>query len=38
VASYERNVAGYMVKSEVGSGFSNVTSLLDAYWNTVQLP
>ena len=38
VASYERNVAGYMVKSEVGKGFSNMTALLDRYWNVVQLP
>ncbi len=37
-ASYDKNVAGYIVKSEVGEGFLNVTSLLDSYWRVVLLP
>lgn len=37
-ASYDMNVAGYIVKSEVGDGFLNVTQLLDSYWRVVLLP
>ena len=37
-ASYDRNVAGYIVKSDVGDGFLNVTQLLDHYWRVVLLP
>jgi CheY-like chemotaxis protein len=37
-ASYDKNVAGYIVKSDVGEGFLNVTSLLDSYWRVVLLP
>jgi CheY-like chemotaxis protein len=37
-ASYDKNVAGYIVKSDVGEGFLNVTQLLDSYWRVVLLP
>ncbi|HZO13539.1 MAG TPA: response regulator [Polyangiaceae bacterium] len=37
-ASYDRNVAGYIVKSEVGEGFLKVTEMLDSYWRIVLLP
>ena len=37
-ASYDQNVAGYIVKSDVGEGFLNVTRLLDSYWRVVLLP
>jgi CheY-like chemotaxis protein len=37
-ASYDKNVAGYIVKSDVGEGFLNVTALLDSYWRVVLLP
>lgn len=37
-ASYDKNVAGYIVKSDVGEGFLNVTNLLDCYWRVVLLP
>jgi CheY-like chemotaxis protein len=37
-ASYDKNVAGYIVKSDVGEGFLNVTTLLDSYWRVVLLP
>jgi CheY-like chemotaxis protein len=37
-ASYDMNVAGYIVKSDVGDGFLNVTQLLDSYWKVVLLP
>jgi CheY-like chemotaxis protein len=36
--SYDMNVAGYIVKSDVGEGFLKVTSLLDSYWRVVLLP
>jgi CheY-like chemotaxis protein len=37
-ASYDKNVAGYIVKSNVGEGFLNVIQLLDCYWRVVLLP
>lgn len=36
--AYNRNVAGYLVKSNVGSGFLDVLTMLKAYWNVVRLP
>lgn len=38
VASYAYNVAGYMVKGEVGQGFSKAVEMLDRYWRVVELP
>ncbi len=38
VESYRLNVAGYIVKSDVGRGFMKVISLLDHYWKVVELP
>ncbi len=38
VASYNFNVAGYVVKSDVGAGFLRVVSLLDHYWRVVEFP
>ena len=37
-ASYDKNVAGYIVKSDVGEGFLNMINLLDCYWRVVLLP
>lgn len=37
-ASYDKNVAGYIVKSNVGEGFLNLTAMLDRYWQVVCLP
>ena len=37
-ASYDKNVAGFIVKSDVGEGFLKVTTLLDSYWRVVLLP
>jgi CheY-like chemotaxis protein len=37
-ASYDKNVAGYILKSDVGDGFLNVITLLDCYWRVVLLP
>jgi DNA-binding NarL/FixJ family response regulator len=38
VASYDLNVAGYMLKSEVGTEFLRLVQLLDHYWCLVQFP
>ncbi|HEY4180360.1 MAG TPA: response regulator [Kofleriaceae bacterium] len=38
VASYSLNVAGYIVKSDVGAGFISLVELLDRYWRIVELP
>jgi CheY-like chemotaxis protein len=38
MAAYEANVAGYIVKSDVGAGFIRLVSLLDCYWRVVELP
>lgn len=36
--SYAKNVAGYIVKSEVGPSFQNAVQLLQCYWTTVTMP
>lgn len=38
VAAYKEHVAGYIVKSEVKQGFSQVVELLNYYWRIVALP
>lgn len=38
MAAYDRHVAGYVVKSEVGAGFIELVGLLDHYWRVVELP
>lgn len=38
LASYDMNVAGYMVKSEVAGGFSSVVDLLDRYRQIIEFP
>jgi DNA-binding response OmpR family regulator len=38
VASYGCNVAGYIIKSDVGAGFLRVVELLEHYWKLVVLP
>jgi len=38
VAAYKEHVAGYIVKSDVGEGFSQVIEMLDHYWRVVLLP
>lgn len=35
VESYNLNVAGYIVKGEVGEEFGNLVGLLDHYWRVV---
>lgn len=36
--AYHENIAGYMVKSAVGPQFAKLTSLLDSYSSSVNLP
>ena len=38
VAAYKEHVAGYIVKSGVKGGFSQVVEMLDHYWRVVLLP
>lgn len=38
VAAYQLNVAGYIVKSDAGEGFSNLAEMLKSYWRVVELP
>ena len=38
MAAYNLNIAGYIVKSEVGAGFIHLVELLDHYWRLVELP
>lgn len=38
VASYNLNVAGYMVKSDVGAGFLKLVEMLDHYWRVIEFP
>lgn len=37
-AAYRAHVAGYIVKREIGSSFSDLVTMLDAYWQIVELP
>lgn len=38
VAAYDANVAGYIIKSDVGAGFVDLINLLDCYWKIVEFP
>ncbi len=35
---YRKNVAGYIVKSDVGPSFKKAVDLINHYWTTVTLP
>ncbi|MFK7887105.1 MAG: response regulator [Gammaproteobacteria bacterium] len=35
--AYNLNVAGYMLKTEVGNGFAEAIRLIDHYWRVVEL-
>lgn len=37
-AAYDLNVAGYIVKSNVGRDFKRLTKMLNAYWIVDELP
>ena len=36
--SYEKNVAGYIVKGDVGPSFKKAVDMLEDYWTVVTLP
>jgi CheY-like chemotaxis protein len=38
VASYDLNVAGYMVKGDVGAGFLRLVEMLEHFWRIVEFP
>jgi CheY-like chemotaxis protein len=37
-AAYDKNIAGYIVKADVGHGFVQVVGMLNHYWRIVELP
>jgi CheY-like chemotaxis protein len=37
-AAYDKNIAGYIVKADVGQGFVHVVGMLDRYWRVVEMP
>jgi CheY-like chemotaxis protein len=38
VAAYKEHIAGYIVKSDMVNGFTDVIELLDSYWRIVVFP
>ena len=38
VASYDQNVAGYIVKSRAGGDFIELITMLNGYWRVVEFP
>lgn len=38
IAAYKNHVAGYIVKSEVESGFPGILKMIENYWRIVELP
>lgn len=38
IASYDLNVAGYIVKATAGEDFLNLVGLIDHYWRIVEIP
>jgi len=38
LAAFDKNVAGYIVKSNLTQGFMDVLTMLDSYWRVVELP
>lgn len=38
ISAYNLNVAGYILKKQVGDGFMKVVEMLDRYWKLVELP
>jgi len=37
-AAYQQHIAGYIVKNQVGDGFTQVMEMLECYWRVVELP
>ena len=38
IDAYNLNVAGYMLKSDMGTSFTRAISLIDNYWKVVEFP
>ena len=38
IDAYELNVAGYMLKSDMGTSFTRAIALIDNYWKVVEFP
>lgn len=38
IEAYNLNVAGYMLKSDMGNSFMRAVELIDKYWRVVELP
>ena len=38
IEAFQLNVAGYMLKSDVGNGFLKAVELMDNYWRLVEFP
>ncbi len=38
IDAYDLNVAGYMLKSDMGTSFTRAISLIDNYWKVVEFP
>lgn len=38
MAAYAQHIAGYIVKTQVGDGFSGIINMLDHYWRIVDMP
>ncbi|MBL4621730.1 MAG: response regulator [Immundisolibacteraceae bacterium] len=38
VAAYNENIAGYVVKNKLDTGFDDLLQLLDHYWRLVEFP
>lgn len=36
--AYHHNVAGYLVKGEIGDGFTDAVMMLDSFWRVVAFP
>jgi CheY-like chemotaxis protein len=36
--AYDLNVAGYMLKTDMGSGFQRAIELVDNYWRVIEFP
>ena len=38
IDAYQLNVAGYMLKTDMGTSFTRAISLIDNYWKVVEFP
>lgn len=38
IEAYDLNVAGFMLKTDMGNGFLRAVELIDKYWRVVELP